>query len=235
MEVQEKNEATAIVESIEKNESTEIVEQKELQLGAFESAESFQSLLNIGKMFATSEIVPASYRGKAMDCAIAVDMANRMKISPMMVMQNLYVVQGKPSWSGQACMALITASGKFKNVNHVYTGVKGSDEWGCYLEAIRTEDGELIRGTEITLKMAKDEGWYGKSGSKWKTMPEQMLAYRASSFFARVHVPNALMGVAVEGEIEDITKTERIETTDPFDNMQAIDEKIMIEAEELFK
>jgi hypothetical protein len=37
-------------------------------------------------------------------------------------------------------------------------------------------------------------------------MPELMLAYRASAFFARVHIPNALMGVAVEGEVEDIQK-----------------------------
>lgn len=150
-----------------------------------------------------------------MDCAIAVDMANRMGVSPMMVMQNLYVVQGKPSWSGQACKSLIDGSGKFKDAHHVYTGEKSTDTWGCYLQGIRVGTGEIVKGPEVTIRMAKDEGWYGKTGSKWKTMPELMLAYRASAFFARVHIPNALMGISVEGEVDDIKK-DKEQPKDPF-------------------
>lgn len=211
-------------------DSKEIVvkEQKhELSTGVFTTAENFKEIFDIGKMFASSTLVPQNYQGKPMDCTIAVDMANRMGVSPMMVMQNLYVVKGKPQWSGQACTSLILASKKFKNVKHRYTGERNTDTWGCYVEALRIEDGEIIRGTEVTIKMAKEEGWYGKDGSKWKTMPEQMLAYRASSFFARVHIPNALMGVSVEGEIEDIAKAPREATAEPL--------VIMKEAEEIFK
>lgn len=211
-------------------DSTEIIVQDqkhELSNGVFSTIENFKEIYDIGKMFASSSLVPQVYQGKPMDCTIAVDMANRMGVSPMMVMQNLYVVQGKPQWSGQACTTLIQASNKFKNVKHVYTGERNTDTWGCYVEALRIEDGEIVRGTEITIKMAKDEGWYGKSGSKWKTMPEQMLAYRASAFFARVHVPNALMGVYIEGELEDIAKEPRPETAEPL--------SIMKEAEEVFK
>lgn len=165
-------------------------------------------------MFASSTLVPQAYQGKPMDCTIAVDMANRMGVSPMMVMQNLYVVKGKPSWSGQACTSLIMASNKFKGVKHVYTGEKNTDTWGCYLQATRVEDGKVINGPEVTVSMAKSEKWYSKKDkygnetSKWQTMPELMLAYRASAFFARVHIPNALMGVTVEGEVQDITKAE---------------------------
>lgn len=140
----------------------------------------------------------------------------------MMVMQNLYVVRGKPSWSGQACTALVAGSGKFKNVKHVYTGERGTDTWGCYLQATRIEDNEVVNGVEVTIKMAKDEEWYGKTGSKWKTMPELMLAYRASAFFARVHIPNALMGVSVEGEVEDVVK-EKAVASDPFQKSEVIE------------
>lgn len=185
-----------------------VQEQKhELSTGVFSTIENFKEIYDIGKMFASSTLVPQAYQGKAMDCTIAVDMANRMGVSPMMVMQNLFVVRGKPSWSGQACTALISGSGKFKNLKHVYTGERNTDTWGCYLQAERIEDGEIVKGAEVTIKMAKDEEWYGKAGSKWKSMPELMLAYRASAFFARVHIPNALMGVAVEGEVEDISKS----------------------------
>lgn len=61
----------------------------ELSSGVFTSIKNFKELYDIGKMFALSTVVPQAYQGKPMDCAIAVDMANRMGISPMMVMQNL--------------------------------------------------------------------------------------------------------------------------------------------------
>ena len=181
----------------------------------FSSRENFQSIYDIGKMFASSQLVPQNYQNKPMDCTIAVDMANRIGVSPMMVMQNLYVVHGKPQWSGQACMSLIRGSGQFKNVRPVYTGQRNTDSWGCYIQAEDKTTGELVKGTEITIDMAKSEGWYNKSGSKWKTMPEQMLAYRAAAFFARVYIPNALMGVSVEGEADDITKEPLPVTDEP--------------------
>lgn len=189
-----------------------VISEQKNELSVFSDLESFKRIFDIGKMFASSSLVPQAYQGKPMDCTIAVDMANRMGVSPMMVMQNLYVVQGKPSWSGQACMSLIRGSGEFKNVRPVYTGEKGSDTWGCYIQAEYRETGEIVKGTEVTIEMAKAEGWYGKSGSKWKTMPEQMLAYRAAAFFARVYIPNALMGVHVEGEAEDIQKNQVVPT-----------------------
>lgn len=197
----------------------------------FASAEGFQKIYDIGKMFASSQLVPQNYQGKPMDCTIAVDMANRMGVSPMMVMQNLYVVKGKPQWSGQACMSLIRGSGEYRNVRPVYTGERGEDTWGCYIQAEDKATGDIVKGTEVTIDMAKAEDWYGKQGSKWKTMPEQMLAYRAAAFFARVYIPNALMGVSVEGEAEDIAKAERLETDEPLMNMK----NIMAEAEEVFK
>lgn len=203
----------------------------------FSSAENFKNIFDIGKMFASSQLVPQNYQGKAMDCTIAVDMANRMGVSPMMVMQNLYVVKGKPQWSGQACMSLIRGSGEFKNVRPIYTGEKNTDSWGCYIRAEDKVTGEIVKGTEVTIAMAKAEGWYskpdkyGKETSKWQTMPEQMLAYRAAAFFARVYVPNSLMGVSVEGEVEDISKPETVIPDDPFIKSS----KVMDEAGEIFK
>lgn len=193
-----------------------ILNEQKNELSVFSDADTFKKIFDIGKMFASSSLVPQAYQGKPMDCTIAVDMANRMGVSPMMVMQNLYVVQGKPSWSGQACMSMIRASSDFKNARPVYTGEKETDSWGCYIQAEYRETGEIIKGTEVTIRMAKEEKWYEKSGSKWKTIPEQMLAYRAAAFFARVYIPNALMGVYVEGEPEDMKKPEPPKAVDPF-------------------
>lgn len=184
------------------NEIMQNEQVRELPADVFSNSEKFKEIFDIGKMFAASTLVPQAYQGKAMDCTIAVDMANRMGVSPMMVMQNLYVVKGKPQWSGQACMSLIKASPVFTRVKHNYTGERNTDSWGCYVSAERRDTGELVNGPEVTIKMAKDESWY--ANKKWQTMPELMLAYRASAFFARIHIPNTLMGCAVEGEAEDV-------------------------------
>lgn len=162
---------------------------------------AFEQALRTATMLSKSTLVPQNYQGKPQDCFIAVDMASRMNTSPIFIMQNLYVVKGKPSWAGQACMAMINACGKFKDVKHVYTGKKGTDDRGCYVTAIRISDGEVVNGTEVTIALAKAEGW--TSNSKWRNMPEQMLGYRAASFFARMYCPEALMGLQTYEEVED--------------------------------
>ena len=164
----------------------------------------FRQYFNMAKVLCSADIIPQSYKGKVADTAIAIDMANRMGVSPMMVMQSMYVVKGKPCWSGQACRSFIEK--KFSNVKVIYVGEKGTDDRGCYVKAT-DKDGDVLEGTTVTIAMAKAEGW--TSNPKWRNMPEQMLAYRAASFFARVYCPEVLMGVQVEGEIEDSQPTKR--------------------------
>jgi hypothetical protein len=161
----------------------------------------FRQYFKMASELCKADIIPQAYKGKVADTAIAIDMANRMGVSPMMVMQSMYVVKGKPSWSGQACLSFIRA--KFTDVKVIYVGTKGTDDRGCYVKAT-DKDGDVLEGTTVTMAMAKAEGW--TSNSKWRNMPEQMLAYRAASFFARVHCPETLMGVQVEGEVEDSSK-----------------------------
>lgn len=170
--------------------------------------EQFDQLLRSAKMLSQTSIIPASYQNKPQDCFVALEMAARLNVSPMVIMQNMYVVKGKPSWSGQACFMLINNCGKFTDIKHVYTGEIGTESRGCYISAKRVSDGEEVKGTEITIQMAKSEGWI--SNPKWKNMPELMLAYRAAAFFARVYCPEALMGVHTDDEVIDSTSHTKI-------------------------
>lgn len=192
--------------------SEEIVVQESQQIAAIEQTavlpgnvwqnkEAFNQALRAAQMLSQSSLVPQNYQGKPQDCFIAVEMAARMNTSPIFIMQNLYVVKGKPSWAGQACMAMINACGKFRDVKHVYTGQKGTDSRGCYVTATRISDGETVNGTEVTMALVKAEGWI--TNTKWKNMPEQMLGYRAASFFARMYCPEALMGLQTYEEVQD--------------------------------
>ena len=161
----------------------------------------FDQLFRVANMLSQTSIIPATYQGKPYDCFVALEMATRMGVSPLVVMQNMYVVKGKPAWAGQACTMFINSCGKFSGVKHIYTGEKGTDSRGCYVTATRISDGVQVNGVEVTIAMAKAEGW--TSNTKWRNMPELMLAYRASAFFARVHCPEALMGVQLADEIYD--------------------------------
>ena len=104
-------------------------------------------------------------------------------------------------------MSMIHANPRYREAHPVFFGEKGTDGRGCRIEAIRVSDGENVCGTDVTMTMAKAEGWL--SNPKWKSMPEQMLAYRAAAFFARVYCPDALMGILVAGEAEDAAPREK--------------------------
>ena len=175
------------------------------QLENWMDTDLFNHMARVSAMLSKSTLVPTQYQGKPEDCMIAYDMASRMGVSPLMVMQNLYVVKGKPSWSGQACMAFIMASGKFKNVRHIFFGEEGKETRGCYVVATRKSTDEQVEGPKVSIAMAKAEGWL--SNPKWKNMPELMLSYRAAAFFARTHCPEQLMGCQTVEEVEDVTKS----------------------------
>ena len=159
--------------------------------------------------YANSGMVPDTYKGKPDNCFTALELASRMDVSPVLVMQNLYIVQGKPSWAGQACKALIDGSGKFADSEYVLVGNPADDTWGCYLQAVNVKTGKLVKGSTVTMKLAKDEGWLNKNGSKWKTMPEQMMKYRAAAFFARTECPEVLMGFQTADEVQDVNGVEK--------------------------
>ena len=160
------------------------------------------------QMISKTSIVPQAYKENAGNCLIAIDIANRMGLSPIMVMQNSQVVQGNFTWKGSACKGLIDNCGRFTKTKYVFVGEEGTDSWGCYLQAEDKQTGETVKGATVTIKMAKDEGWYNKNGSKWKTMPEIMMQYRSATFFARAFCPQALMGFYTTDEMVDIGKAD---------------------------
>lgn len=158
----------------------------------------------MARMLSDSALVPDAYRNAPQNCVVAIDIANRMGISPLMVMQNLYVVKGKPSWSGSFCAAAINGSGRFTPLEFEFVGEEGKSSWGCFATAIRVANGKRCYSDTVTMAMAASEGWLNKPGSKWKTMPMQMMMYRAAAFFARAHCSDILLGYRTVEEIQDM-------------------------------
>lgn len=183
-----------------------------LSTASYETAimnpKAMNHLVKIAKTLSSSSILPAQYRGNVANCFVACEMAARMDVSPLFVMQNLHVIEGRPSWSSSACIALINGCGLFRDVRFNMVGEAGAPSRGCYISAVRVGTGEHVQGTTVTIQLAIDEGWMERKGSKWKTMPEQMLKYRAAAFFARIECPNVLMGFMLDDESRDIGAAE---------------------------
>ena len=170
---------------------------------AFANSESFNHAQRVALMLSSSNLVPENYRGNVQNAMIALEMANRIGASPLMVMQNLYIVQGKPSWSSSFIIASINASGRFSPLRFEMTGE--GDTRTCYAWAFDIATQDRLEGPVVTMEMAKAEGWLGKSGSKWKTMPDLMIRYRAAAFFGRLYAPEILMGMQTAEEVHDVT------------------------------
>lgn len=174
----------------------------------FSSLQGFELAQRAAKLLAQSSLVPKEYQGNLPNCVIALNMAARMNADPLMVMQNLFVVNGRPGWSSQFLISTFNTSGKFSSLRYEWVGERGTDDWGCRAWAIEKATGQKLVGATVTIGLAKKEGWYSKNGSKWQTMPQQMLMYRAASWFIRAYAPELAMGMHTEEEIIDITPDE---------------------------
>lgn len=178
-----------------------------IQVGLTDS-QSFELAQRVAKCFAMSTLVPKDYQNNLPNCVIALNMASRMGADPLMVIQNLHIVHGRPGWSAQFLIATFNKCGRFSAIRYEFTGQEGSDSWGCRAKATELATGEVLAGTTVTIAMAKREGWYQKSGSKWQSMPEQMLMYRAASWFVRAYAPEIAMGLQTAEEMRDTYELE---------------------------
>lgn len=152
--------------------------------------------------FANSSLVPKEFAGNVANCLIALNLAKRIGADPLMVVQNLDVIHGRPSFRATFLIACLNQCGRFTPLRYRITGE--GDDRTCVALANDKQTGEEYEGPPVSIGMAKAEGWLSKNGSKWKTMPDLMLRYRAAAFFARTTAPEVAMGLYTSDEIEDL-------------------------------
>lgn len=200
--------------------STELVKQNnQAEVFNFFNQEQFATMQRLCLMFANSELVPDMYKitptnpkEKAIaNNMIALEMAQRIGASPLMVMQNLYIVYGRPGWSSKFLTATVNTCGRYETIKYRME-LKGKakfnnvdiDNWECIAYTNEKGSDEILESTPVDIKMAIEEGWYGKKGSKWVTMPKKMLKYRSVSFWTNEYAPELSMGMRTADELEDI-------------------------------
>jgi len=225
----------------------------------FFDPEQFKTMQRVCTLFANSELVPEMYRvtpkntiEKAIaNCMVAIEMAQRIDASPLMVMQNLIIIYGRPSWSSKFLIATVNSCGRFEPIQYRFSDlgqIKDVEyieyEWNgkakvpvakkftgpiqnvqCIAYTNKKGSKEILESVPVTIEMAIKEGWYTKSGSKWKTMQKLMLTYRAASFWTSAYAPELSMGIKTTEEaidIQDISHVE-IHQNDPIPNSSPMD------------
>lgn len=211
----------------------------------------FETMQRVCKLFANSELVPDMYKvseknpiEKAMaNCMIAIEVAQRIGASPLMIMQNMIIIYGRPSWSSKFLVATVNTCGRFNPLQYRFTnlGRIGKVEYTDYVwndrtrkkdAVVKTFDGtqidniqciafttakgsnDILESSPIDVRLAIQEGWFTKNGSKWQTMTRQMLMYRAASFWTNAYAPELSMGMKTEDELRDIIDVEYEDVTD---------------------
>jgi len=168
----------------------------------FFDMELFKHAHQVADLLSNSNLVPEHFRGNLCDCMVALNFAYSNNIDPFMALQKLYVIKGKPGIEAQLKIALFQQkSTRYGTLRYELSG-KGASRT-CTAYAIENDTGEAVYGPPISMELAEKEGWLSKSGSKWKTMPDKMLMYRAASWFIDTYDPGVVMGMATIEELQD--------------------------------
>lgn len=190
-----------------------VAEQRRLPAvaSAFSSIAAFENAQRMANALARSDLVPQQFRNSLANCLIALEMAQRIGASPLAVMQNLNVIHGRPSWGAQFVIAALNSCGLFSPLRFKVAGEGNAMK--CHVEAVELATGEVLAGPTVSMAMAEREGWLndkprrdgqGSMTSKWKTMPDVMIRYRAATYFGRLYAPHVLMGMRTADELQDI-------------------------------
>ncbi len=202
----------------------------------------FETYQRIAQPLSQADFVPVAYKNNLANCMVAVEIAARIGVFPLTVMQNLCVVNGNPKWYSKFLIACVNQTGRYTAMNYHF-GIDGNvgevmakiwvkDEKGkghetmkpfeypmldnltCVAFATEKATGNLLESPPVSIRMAIQEGWYSKSGSKWPSMPELMLRYRAAAFWVSTYAPEIGMGFGTAEEARDIEDVEYEDVTE---------------------
>ena len=176
------------------------------EINAIATSDQFAHTQRVAKALSASQLVPQAYQGDAgmANCIVAIMVAQRVGIDPFTVMQNMDVIHGRPSWKSTYIISAVNSSGRFAPLRFETDDVDG----GRCRAWTTDKSGERLDGPWVSIKMAKAEGWIDRKGSKWATMPDLMLRYRAAAFFGRLYAPDILNGMQTADEVADVAAPE---------------------------
>ena len=155
--------------------------------------------MEFSKMLADSTMVPRAYQGKPQDILVCVQWGQEIGLAPLQALQNIAVINGKPSVYGDAAMALVQASAVCEDVQEYFEG-EGTPNPIAVCVAKRRGRKEVV--AKFSVEDAKRAGLWGKQGP-WQAYPKRMMQMRARGFALRDAFPDVLKGLITAEEAQD--------------------------------
>jgi hypothetical protein len=175
--------------------------------------------IEFSSMLSRSQMVPKNYQNKPEDILVAVQWGYEIGLAPLQALQNISVINGKPSVYGDAAMALVQASPVCEDVQESIEG-DGTSNPVAICRVKRRGRSEVV--SKYSVEDAKRAGLWGKQGP-WSQYPKRMLQMRARGFALRDAFPDVLKGLITAEEAQDmpvdevVSKPVRIASNNPLD------------------
>ena len=155
--------------------------------------------IQFSDMLSSSSMVPKAYQGKPQDILVCVQWGYEMGLAPMQALQNIAVINGKPSVYGDAMMALVQASPVCEDVEEYFEN-EGTPNPVAVCIAKRKNRKPVV--AKFSVEDAKRAGLWGKQGP-WSAYPKRMMQMRARGFALRDAFPDVLKGLISAEEAAD--------------------------------
>lgn len=161
--------------------------------------------MEFARLLSGSEMVPKDFVGKPGNVLVAIQMGAELGLKPMQAIQNIAVVNGRPSLWGDALLAVVRSHPSFEWIREMSAEeIKEARGAVCVLK----RRGEPEHTATFTAEDARQAGLLGKAGP-WKQYPERMMLLRARAFACRNVFPDALRGITSAEEVVDIPANNR--------------------------
>ena len=172
----------------------------------------------IASLIAGSDFAPKDYRGKPENVMIAIQMGIDLGLKPMQALQNIAVINGRPSIYGDAALALVMPA--LERFLESFDGQDGSDAYMAVCIAKRRGWPDETRRT-FSIADAKKANLWGKAGP-WQTYPKRMLQWRARGFALRDVGSDLLLGLVLVEEAQDIPIEGQVVATETVEESPAV-------------
>ena len=169
------------------------------------SPKTFDEAWRFCEIVTSSGLAPKGFAGKPNDAFIAIQWGNEIGLKPMQSLQNIAVVNGRPSLWGDAVLAVVLASPSCEDVIEYFEGNPGTDSYTAVCIAKRF--GKKDKTGKFSIADAKQAKLWGKD-SPWSTYPTRMLQMRARGFGLRDQFPDVLKGMPITEEVMDYQERE---------------------------
>lgn len=160
---------------------------------------TFTEARQFAEELASSSLVPKAYTGKPLDVLVAMQWGAEIGLAPMQALQNIAVINGKPSVYGDAAMALVQASPHCEDIEEYFENENTPNPVAVCVAKRR---GRKPVVAKFSVEDAKRAGLWGKQGP-WTQYPKRMLQMRARGFALRDAFPDALKGLITVEEAQD--------------------------------